>query len=64
MAIYIDFLNSYFRNKRAIMKDESRIIKQSTKPVMPRNTVCKAKDRTVSKLVDEMEELGKFICFV
>ncbi|XP_077284911.1 nucleolar GTP-binding protein 1 [Arctopsyche grandis] len=46
------------RNKRAIMKDESRIVKQSTKPVMPRNTVCKAKDRTVSKLVDEMEELG------
>lgn len=47
------------RNKRAIMKGESRLVKQSTKPTMPRNTMARAKDRSVSKLVGEMEQLGK-----
>ncbi|CAB3241544.1 unnamed protein product [Arctia plantaginis] len=46
------------RNKKAILKDESRLVKQSTKPVMPRNSRARAKDRSTTKLREEMEKLG------
>ncbi|XP_063371046.1 nucleolar GTP-binding protein 1 isoform X1 [Cydia amplana] len=46
------------RNKKAVLKDESRINKQSTKPVMPRNTRARQRDRSTTKLRDEMEKLG------
>ncbi|KAJ8707285.1 hypothetical protein PYW08_011419 [Mythimna loreyi] len=46
------------RNKKAILKDESRLVKQSTKPVMPRTSRARAKDRSTTKLRDEMEKLG------
>lgn len=46
------------RNKRAIMKQESDVLKSSTKPVMPRNTAAKARERSVSRLEAEMTELG------
>nr|XP_032525126.1 nucleolar GTP-binding protein 1 [Danaus plexippus plexippus] len=46
------------RNKKAVLKDESRLVKQSTKPVMPRNTRAREKTRSTKKLRDEMEQLG------
>ncbi|CAH2083899.1 unnamed protein product [Euphydryas editha] len=46
------------RNKKAILKDESRLVKQSTKPVMPRTSRAREKGRSTSKLRDEMEKLG------
>ncbi|XP_060530614.1 nucleolar GTP-binding protein 1 [Cylas formicarius] len=46
------------RHKKAILKDEARINKQSKKPVVPRTSRAKAKDRSVSKLRKNMENLG------
>ncbi|XP_063835915.1 nucleolar GTP-binding protein 1 [Ostrinia nubilalis] len=46
------------RNKKAILKDESRLTKQSTKPVMPRTSRARARDRSTGKLREEMEKLG------
>ncbi|XP_050583046.1 nucleolar GTP-binding protein 1 [Bombus affinis] len=46
------------RDKKAIMKDEARILKASTKPVMPRTAAAKLRDRSVSKLKEQMEDLG------
>ncbi|CAD1474489.1 unnamed protein product, partial [Heterotrigona itama] len=46
------------REKKAIMKDEARIQKASTKPVMPRTAMAKLRDRSVSKLKEQMEDLG------
>ncbi|XP_034189273.2 nucleolar GTP-binding protein 1 [Osmia lignaria lignaria] len=46
------------REKKAIMKDEARIQKASTKPVMPRTATAKGRDRSVSKLKEQMEDLG------
>lgn len=46
------------RNKKAVLKDESRLVKQSTKPVMPRTSRARARDRSTTKLRDEMEKLG------
>ncbi|XP_006609027.1 nucleolar GTP-binding protein 1 [Apis dorsata] len=46
------------REKKAIMKDEARIQKASTKPIMPRTAAAKIRDRSVSKLKEEMEDLG------
>lgn len=46
------------REKKAIMKDEARIQKASTKPIMPRTAALKIRDRSVSKLKEEMEDLG------
>lgn len=46
------------REKKAIMKDEARIQKASTKPVMPRTTAAKLRDRSVSRLKDQMQHLG------
>lgn len=48
-----------FRNKKAILKDESRLVKQSTKPVMPRTSRARGKDRSTTKLRDQMEKLGE-----
>lgn len=46
------------RNKKAILKDESLLNKQSTKPVMPRNTRARQRDRSTTRLREEMEKLG------
>lgn len=46
------------RNKKAILRDESRINKQKTTPVMPRNTTAKARGRSVTRLCNEMRDLG------
>ncbi|XP_014485953.1 PREDICTED: nucleolar GTP-binding protein 1 [Dinoponera quadriceps] len=54
----IQQLAKQIREKKAIMKDEARILKASTKPVMPRTATAKVRDRSVSKLKEQMEELG------
>ncbi|XP_045529634.1 nucleolar GTP-binding protein 1 [Pieris brassicae] len=46
------------RNKKAILKDESRLVKQSTKPVMPRTSRARDRDRSTNKLRQQMEGLG------
>ncbi|XP_076268900.1 nucleolar GTP-binding protein 1 isoform X2 [Rhynchophorus ferrugineus] len=46
------------RNKKAILKDEARINKQSRKPVIPRTSGAKVRDRSVNKLRKNMEALG------
>ncbi|CAG9813728.1 unnamed protein product [Phaedon cochleariae] len=46
------------RHKKAIIKDEARINKQSRKPVMPRTAGSKVRDRSVSRLRDDMAKLG------
>jgi len=46
------------RNKKAIMKDEARINKQSRKPKLPRTSAAKGRDRSVTKLREQMEDLG------
>lgn len=46
------------RHKKAIIKDEARINKQSRKPVMPRTAGAKVRDRSVSKLRKDMANLG------
>ncbi|CAK9819971.1 Nucleolar GTP-binding protein 1 [Anthophora plagiata] len=51
-------LAKQIREKKAIMKDEARIQKASTKPILPRTSTAKARDRSVSKLKEQMEELG------
>ncbi|XP_043253581.1 nucleolar GTP-binding protein 1 [Colletes gigas] len=51
-------LAKQIREKKAIMKDEARVQKASTKPVMPRTATAKVRDRSVSKLKKQMEDLG------
>lgn len=51
------------RDKRAILRQEALMVKQSTKPIMPRHTMPKSRERSVSKLVGEMEQLGKYLSF-
>ena len=46
------------RNKKAIMKEESRVNKQSKKPTMPRTSLAKGRDRSVKKLRSQMQDLG------
>lgn len=46
------------RNKKAILREETRVNKQSAKPVMPRTAGSKVRDRSVSRLRSEMENLG------
>ncbi|KAI4467051.1 nucleolar gtp-binding protein 1 [Holotrichia oblita] len=46
------------RNKKAIMRDESRVNKQNKKPTMPRTTTAKVRERSVTKLRSQMENLG------
>lgn len=51
-------LAQQIRDKKKIMKIEARIVKQSTKPILPRNTVARGRERTVAGLRKQMEELG------
>jgi nucleolar GTP-binding protein len=46
------------RHKKAILKDEARINKQSRKPVVPRTVGAKLRERSVAKLRKGMENLG------
>lgn len=51
-------LAKQIRDKKIIMKDEARIQKASTKPVMPRTTMSRGRERSVTKLKEQMEDLG------
>lgn len=51
-------LAKQIRDKKIIMKEEARVMKASTKPIMPRTTGAKARDRSVAKLKEQMEDLG------
>lgn len=51
-------LAKQIRDKKIIMKEEARVTKASTKPVMPRTTAAKLRDRSVAKLKEQMEDLG------
>ncbi|XP_075219203.1 nucleolar GTP-binding protein 1 [Lycorma delicatula] len=46
------------RERKAIMQIEARVQKQSTKPVMPRTTTARKRERSVSRLRNEMSDLG------
>jgi len=46
------------RDKKIIMRQERAILKNSTKPVVPRTAPAKVRGRSVSRLRSEMEELG------
>jgi nucleolar GTP-binding protein len=46
------------RDKKIIMRQERAILKNSTKPVVPRTAPAKVRGRSVSRLRTEMEELG------
>jgi len=43
------------REQKIIMKEEARVIKASTKPIIPRT---KIRDRSVVQLKEQMENLG------
>ncbi|XP_059475500.1 nucleolar GTP-binding protein 1 [Neocloeon triangulifer] len=51
-------LAKQIRDKKAIMRDEARIIKSSTKPKLPRTAAAKDRDRSVSRLRTQMNDLG------
>lgn len=51
-------LAKQIREQKIILKDESRINKASTKPVMPRTAACKTRGRSVGRLREQMEDLG------
>lgn len=46
------------RHKKIILKDEARVNKQNKKPTIPRTSGAKVRDRSVSRLRSQMEELG------
>ncbi|XP_043285686.1 nucleolar GTP-binding protein 1 [Venturia canescens] len=54
----IEMLAKQIRETKAIMKDEARIQKASTKPVMPRTAAAMKRGRSVSRLKEQMEDLG------
>ncbi|XP_043460977.1 nucleolar GTP-binding protein 1 [Leptopilina heterotoma] len=51
-------LAKQIREKQVVIKDESRINKASTKPVMPRTAGAKVRGRSVTRLRQELGELG------
>lgn len=46
------------RERKAIMKIDAQLVKNSTKPVVPRTTTSKVRSRSVSRLRTEMSNLG------
>lgn len=51
-------LAQQIRDKKKIMKQESRLNRQSTKPTIPRNTAVRKRGRSVAGLREQMENLG------
>ncbi|TGZ32548.1 Nucleolar GTP-binding protein 1 [Temnothorax longispinosus] len=51
-------LAKQIREKKFVMKDEARIVKASTKPIMPRTAAARTRDRSAVKLKEQMEDLG------
>ncbi|KAG5313807.1 NOG1 protein, partial [Acromyrmex insinuator] len=54
----IEQMAKQIREKKFVMKDEARILKASTKPIMPRTAAAKTRDRSVARLKEQMEDLG------
>lgn len=54
----IGHLAKQIRDKKIIMREEARVTKASTKPVMPRTAAAKVRGRSVAKLKEQMENLG------
>lgn len=46
------------RERKSIMRQESRIVKQSCKPVIPRTAPARVRERSVSNFRNKMEDLG------
>ncbi|XP_065206622.1 nucleolar GTP-binding protein 1 [Planococcus citri] len=46
------------RERKSMMRQESRITKQSNKPTIPRNAPARVRERSVSTLRDKMQDLG------
>ncbi|KAE8745997.1 hypothetical protein FOCC_FOCC007255 [Frankliniella occidentalis] len=46
------------RDRKSIIRQESQVKKQSTKPVTPRTTTARARERSVGRLREEFENLG------
>ncbi|XP_054266710.1 nucleolar GTP-binding protein 1 [Macrosteles quadrilineatus] len=46
------------RDKKVIMKQEARLVKNSTKPVTPRTSTAKVRERSVGRLREQMSQLG------
>lgn len=51
-------LAQQIRVRKAILRQESHVKKQSTKPVTPRTTTARARERSVGRLREEFENLG------
>uniref|UniRef100_T1ICJ4 Nucleolar GTP-binding protein 1 n=1 Tax=Rhodnius prolixus TaxID=13249 RepID=T1ICJ4_RHOPR len=51
-------LAAQIRDKKAIMKQEARVRKASTKPVLPRTATPKVRERSVSRFRNELNKLG------
>lgn len=51
-------LAQQIRNRKAIIRQESNVKKQCSKPVIPRTTTARARERSVGKLREEFENLG------
>ena len=51
-------LAQQIRSRKAIIRQEANVKKQCTKPVMPRTTPARARERSVGRLKDELENLG------
>lgn len=54
----IEQLAKQIRERKFVMKDEARITKASTKPIMPRTAAAKTRGRSVTRLKQEMGDLG------
>lgn len=51
-------LAQQIRDKKAIMKQEASLVKNSTKPHTPRTATAKVRERSVSRLQKQMSDLG------
>jgi len=51
-------LAKQIRDKKAILKDEARVNKSSTKSKLPRTAAAKDRNRSVSRLRNQMSEVG------
>lgn len=51
-------LAAQIREKKAIMRQEQGLQNNSTKPVMPRTTAARGRDRSLANFCKEMNKLG------
>jgi nucleolar GTP-binding protein len=51
-------LAKQIRDKKAILREDARVRKSSTKPKLPRTAAARDRDRSVSRLREQMTDLG------